>query len=353
MNTPQAGVTFRDRAALAALLSATGVLRAVGPRISRPPLAALGDLYARAPMNRRRFSFAVESIRWCFPDLDEAAARGLARSAWRHLFMLAAEVSLSPSRYRFDRWPDWIEPPDNPEAVRILLREPAILVTGHCGNWEIMGAWMGSLGLPINSVYRPLPNRAIDEWVRATRARLGITLINKFGAVAQLPDILKQGGHVSFIIDEDAGERGVFVPYFDRLASTHKSVGLLAMRMNLPVLCGGAIRIARPGLDPGPLSFRIHVTDIIRPDEWRDEPDPLFTISARCRRAIESLIRIAPEQHLWMHKSWRRRPLFEREARPFPQSLRAKIERLPWMTPSSLDRIIAASAAPAETARIR
>lgn len=353
MTTPEIGVTFRDRAALVAVLGATGLLRAAGPRLSRPPLAALGDLYARSRANRRRFAFAVESIRWCFPDLDDAAVRRLARSAWRHMFMLAAEVSVSPDHYRFSRWPGWIDPPDNHDAVRILLREPAILVTGHCGNWEVMGAWMGSLGLPINSIYRPLPNRAIDEWVRATRSRLGITLVNKFGAVAQLPEIINAGGHVSFIIDEDAGERGVFVPYFDRLASTHKSAGLLAMRMNLPIVCGGAIRVARPGLDPGPLRFRIHVTDVIRPDDWRDDPDPLFTISARCRRAIESLIRLAPEQHLWMHKSWRRRPKFERDGRPFPASLRAKIERLPWTTAASLDRIISVSTSAADPTSFR
>ena len=342
---PDQRAHLRDPFVLGAVASATGAIRALGPRTTRPPLAALGDLYTRLPLNRRRLDRATANIRWCFPDLDERAARAVARASWRHLFLLGAEMSVGPRPYRFACWPDWIEPPAAPDAVRTLLEGPAILVTGHCGNWELMGAWLGTLGLPIHAVYRPLDNRALDGWVRRTRSRLGIDLVDKFGAFEIMPKILDRGEPVAFTADQDAGEHGLFVPFFDRLASSYKSIGLLAIKYEIPVVCGGAVRVSH-ATDPlhlGPLRYRIHVADVIHPQDWADEPDPLFTITARYRRAIESLVRLAPEQFLWMQTPWRRRPRFQRRGRPTPSSLLAKLERLPWMTPASLARIVAAS----------
>jgi KDO2-lipid IV(A) lauroyltransferase len=96
----------------------------------------------------------------------------------------------------------------------------------------------------------------MDRWVRQTRARRGLTLIDKFGALRQLPDLVAAGAPVGFVADQNGGDRGVFVPFFNRLASTYKSIGLLAMQFNATVLCGGAWRVPagkrtlprRPGL---------------------------------------------------------------------------------------------------------
>jgi len=317
-----------------AVAGASAAVGALPQRVARPALGSAGALYARSPLNRARLARAVEQIRWCFPDLDEADARGLAVASWRRLALLAEELSFPPARYRHHRWPDWIEPPDAPQAVAAILDGPTVLVTGHCGNWEVMGAWLGSLGLPLHAVYRPLDNLALDRWVRRTRLRKGIDLVDKFGAGASLPALLERGEPVAFTADQDAGRAGVFVPFFDRLASSYKAVGLLAMQHDTPIVCGGAICVRE-----APVRFRVVVSDVIRPDDWADRPDPLYYITARWRRAIESLVRQAPEQFLWMQRYWRRRPPFERRGEPLPASWRDRLESLPWMTPESLARI--------------
>ena len=81
-------------------------------------------------------------------------------------------------------------------------------------------------------------------------------------------------------------------------------------------------------------------SDIIEPEEWRDADDPLFLISARYSHAIETLIRQAPEQYLWLHRRWKSRPRHERQGRPMPESLVEKIRNLPWMTDEELNRIV-------------
>ena len=145
--------------------------------------------------------------------------------------------------------------------------------------------------------------------------------------------LVEQGERIGFIADQNAGDKGLFVPFLGRLASSYKSIGLLVMRHEVPVVAGFAKRI------PGQFKYEMMITDIIRPDDWVDQPDPLFYISARFNRAVEQFVRLAPEQYLWVHRRWKSRPKWEREGKPMPARMIAKLESLPWMTPALLRRI--------------
>ncbi|TVQ33319.1 MAG: hypothetical protein EA376_03000 [Phycisphaeraceae bacterium] len=308
-----------------------------------PVLRGLGEVWARSPMNATRLKRAERNIAWCFPEWPRPRVERCAMDAYKRLFALAAEVAYSPSMLTDDGWPTRVELGELGCAVdQLLSRRPCLLITGHCGNWEALGSTLGVLGFPIHALYRPLDIAALDNWVRQTRARHGLDLLSKFGATEQIPRVMERGDSVGFIADQNAGPRGLFVPFFDRLASTYKSIGLLAMRFDAPVICGQAMCLGGPASMR--LKYRIDVIDIIKPDDWREQPDPLFYITARYRRAIEEMVRRAPEQYLWMHRYWKSRPRHEREGRPFPEPLKEKIRALPWMTEENLGRIVERSA---------
>jgi KDO2-lipid IV(A) lauroyltransferase len=232
-----------------------------------------------------------------------------------------------------------------PALREAVADRPVLLVTGHCGNWEVLGYAVAMLGLPMHALYRPLDMAPLDRWVRRTRERRGLRLVDKFGAAQRLPKLVADHKLVAFIADQNAGDRGLFVPFFDRLASAYKTIGVLALRYNAAVVCGHAQRIERgPGDDVGgrahALRYRVDVVDAIGPEDWSDQPDPLFYITARYRRAIEMMVRRAPEQYLWMHRYWKSRPRHERTGGAFPDRLREKLASLPWMEDGALGRLI-------------
>src|SRR5690606_12694079 len=145
---------------------------------------------------------------------------------------------------------------------------PCILVTGHCGNWEVIGYALGLLGFRVHALYRPLDMRAADRWIREVRSARGLYLLDKFGAMRQTPGIMARGEMLGFVADQNAGGRGMCVPFFDRLASPYKSIGLLAMQHRAPIVCGQALRIGAHGPDipeairDQAFRYRIHVEDI-------------------------------------------------------------------------------------------
>jgi len=301
-------------------------------------LASGGEAFARSKVNRPRMHRAVDNIRWCFPDWSEERVEACAIGAYRHLFSLAGEFARAPRALNEDDWPSHVEFGEVREAIDLLIRERScILVTGHCGNWEVLGGALGSLGIRIDALYRPLDVKPLDRWVQRSRARQGIDLLDKFGATEDIPRLMEEGTRLSFIADQNAGRKGVYVPFFDRLASTYKSIGLMAIRYDAPIICGHSYRLSE--LHAVRFRYRIEIVDIIRPEDWKSQPDPLFYVTARYRRAIERMVEAAPQQYLWMHRYWKSRPPHEEHGRPFPKSLRAKLESLPWMTPERLERI--------------
>lgn len=318
---------------------------------------AMARRYAR--FEKRRVRRTMDTLGVAFPDMPEQQRHEHAMLAYEHLFMLGVEMSYAPRLITPDSWPDYLRLVGLGEGARLLLSgRPCVMITGHCGNWELLGYAMAVLGFPMHALYRPLDMKPLDDWVRRTRRRRGLELLDKFGAVDAMPKLLSKGELVAFIADQNAGDRGLFVPFFNRLASTYKSIGLMALQFNAPIICGQARRLvcARDAEDgtlpisPGsagfaeydgthPLRYEIVVHDIIMPEECVQQPDPLFYASARYRRAIEKMVRTAPEQNLWLHRYWKSRPRHEHQGKPIPASLKAKIRALPWTTEEDMARL--------------
>ncbi len=327
------------------------------------------DVYAHSPLNHGRLQRAIDNISWCFPSWEADLVREYALESYRHLFCLAAEVAVTPRLLNEDGFATHVELGDLSDSLHALCgKRPCLLITGHCGNWELLGYTVAMLGFPMHALYRPLDLAPLDRWAHDTRSRRGLELIDKFGAAELLPPLLESRRPVAFIADQNAGDRGIYVPFFNRLASTYKTIGLLAMRYGADVICGHARRLTgaptqsgahhpttdahsigrwsepaptgRASRDSQTLRYAIDIVDIIHPPDWEGRPDPLFYITARYRRAIETMVRRAPEQYLWMHRYWKSRPAHERRGQPFPAQLREKIASLPWIDDDDVSRIV-------------
>lgn len=301
----------------------------------------LGRVVANARFNKKRVAQAIDRLEVAFPEYTLDQRRELVMKAYEHFLMLITELIVTPRLLSEDAWTDYVELGNLESAMRPLLNDrPTLLLTGHCGNWEIVGYTMALLGFNMHAIYRPLDLRPADDWVRQTRSRRGLDLLDKFGVMRAMPDLMERGQAVAFVADQNAGDRGLQVPFFGRLASSYKSIGLTALQYDANIIIGQARRLpVTPGSDQT-MRYRIEVVDQFSSEDWNDQPDPLFYITARYRRSMEQMIRKTPEQYLWMHRIWKSRPRHERLNKPFPDALRAKLAALPWMTDDELAKII-------------
>ena len=319
-----------------ALRGVSGFLQCFDHEQNLETAASVGSLFFAS--NQRRRERAMGNLRRSFPDWDEDRIEDVARRSFQHMFQLfMVDTLVMPRLITPSTWQQYIELGEiQPLLDAITPGQPALLLTGHCGNWELLGFLLSMLGYPISALARPLDNPLINDWLLGIREAHGLQVITKWGATPILQEALRDGRLVGFIADQNAGEGGLFVPFFGRLASSYKSIALLAMRYRCPVIAGHATR--KRGM-----KYRVDCVDVMRPEDWEAQPDPLFYITARANHAMETMIRRAPEQYLWLHRRWKSRPRHERIGRPVPRKLRERIESLPWLSDEAAAAVIADS----------
>ncbi|MCI0366522.1 MAG: lysophospholipid acyltransferase family protein [Phycisphaerales bacterium] len=324
-----------------ALRAVTGFMQCFDIEQNLSTAASVGSLFYR--FNRKRRKRAQENIALSFPDWPVEKVKRVAERSMQHMFKLfMVESFVTPRLIAPTTWASHVRLGEVGPLMDLMVRgQPAIFVTGHFGNWELLGATLAAIGYPLIALARPLDNPLINKWLLDVRQVRGLRIITKWGATPILQDALRNHGRVAFIADQNAGNQGLFVPFFGRLASSYKSIGLLAMRYKVPIIAGCALRMNDR------FQYDLSYNDIIWPQEWASAPDPLFYITARYNRAIEQMVRQSPEQYLWLHRRWKSRPKHEREHQPMPNRLIAKLQELPWMTQDELSRLVNPPVAPA------
>lgn len=261
---------------------------------------ALNRLLGKFRDHRNR---AETHIRLSFPEYSDEQVHTVALGSMQQLAMLAVELLLAPRLITRWTWAKYIKLRRLDEAIRVLLdKRGCIMLTGHYGNWELLGYTLATLGFDIVAVMRPLDNEFLNRYLLDRREQSGLRLLYKKGATQSAEDVIESRGALCFIADQNAGSKGIFVDFMGRKASTYKSIGLLAMDLKVPIVCGCARRIGKG------FEYEICVDRIIYPQEWQDRDDPLLWITQEYSKAMETAVRVAPEQYLWIHRRWKSRP---------------------------------------------
>lgn len=260
----------------------------------------------------RHYNRAVTHLRMAYGEtMSETEIRRIALRCLESTAMFAVESICLPQSINLSTWGRYIEADGIEGALDVLLDgRGAILVTGHYGSFELMGHLLATLGFETVAVMRPLDNAYLNRYLVESRRVNNLSLIDKKGAMQSAEACLKRGALLGFIADQDAGRKGLFVDFFHAPASTYKSIGLLAMQAELPIIVGYTRRLGDTA------RYRVGVQRIIRPAEWENRDDPLRWITQTYTSAIEEFVREEPDQYLWIHRRWKHQPRQRRAERP-------------------------------------
>jgi len=171
----------------------------------------------------------------------------------------------------------------------------AIPVLAHLGNWELL-AQLGPHYPPtggFGTIYQPLGNSHIDQHLKAVRARLGLVPFDRRRGFADPIKFLRGGAIMSVLVDQHAGDGGIWTPFFGRLASTSPLAATLSLRTGAP-LVPMAVYTA------GCARWRVVISDPIP----RDTTDP-DVLTAQINLALEKEIRASPADWFWVHNRWK------------------------------------------------
>ena len=253
-------------------------------------------------IDKRHRLVALENLRLSFPNqYTEAELDRLVRNVYGHFATMLIEMIQMPRRYHLHNYKRYTTMRDPARMLEVLgSGRPVLCLTGHFGNWELAGYSLGLFGFQSHAIARPLDNPYLDDFLRTFRERTGQKLLAKHGDFGQMQRLLRDGGILGTLGDQDAGKRGLFVDFFGRPASTHKAIALLALEHKVPIMVAGM-----PRLDG---KFTLWCVDVIYPEEYANSDNPIRDITQRFTSGLETLVRAAPEQYLWLHRRWKHEP---------------------------------------------
>lgn len=188
------------------------------------------------------------------------------------------------------------------EAVdRAIAEGPGVIfVTAHIGLFEAFGAWTANRWGTL-TIGRDAREGNPTQRLISMREDMGLTTIQR-GETRELLRAFREGRPVAMLVDHDLPDaRGVFVPFFGRLAHTVPAPATLAIRWGLPlVFC----HVEWDGLT----RHRARFFELLHPRDDLPRQEAILELTARMTRQVEDAVRRRPDHWLWLHRRWRTQP---------------------------------------------
>lgn len=176
--------------------------------------------------------------------------------------------------------------------------KPVLCAVFHMGCWELLTQCpsLYLFGLKPASIYQPLANPFLDAHVKRRREKLNYTLFDRSkGFAGPMKHLREDHGILGVLADQHAGDKGVWIPFFDRLASTTSLPALMSLRCGSPIL---PLTVYSDGVARWKLVYSPPIVS-------KEENPTAEGLTAALNLAIEKVIRRAPENWFWVHNRWK------------------------------------------------
>ena len=266
------------------------------------------DLFGRiarliGPMTREQ-RIGRANLTAAFPERSPEEIENILAGVWDNLGRLGAEFA------HLDHI--WEHDPAHPEDSRIEIQprthelfaqlrldgKPALIFTGHLGNWEMPAVAAAEHGLDAAILFRRPNSASANRIIEELRGgKMGTLIPAGRDAPLKLADALQKGQHVAILVDQYF-TNGVDVTFFGRKTKANPTLARLLRQIECPI---HGVRIIRlPGH-----RFRAELSEEVPPvRDAAGQIDVQGTMQA-ITSVIEGWIREYPDQWLWLHRRWR------------------------------------------------
>jgi Kdo2-lipid IVA lauroyltransferase/acyltransferase len=272
------------------------VILKVLPPFLRAGIASLSGRLAYR-LTPRRVKIALENLHAAFPQLADREARDIVRGVYGNLAANAVdEVHLDHAVRSVV-----IDPETSAKLHQLdeLSQQgrPLIFVSGHFGNWEVMGQFLATRFPGLNFLAKEQSNPYADRLVNRIRRSFGAGIVLSHEAPRSVPKILKAGGKLAMIVDQDAGREGVMINFLGRPASYFRGWALFSYHYNAPVTI---VFLRRRGS-----GYCVKLSEIIQPNLSVDKDTEINRLLTLFSDRLAEEIIASPDQWLWTHRRWK------------------------------------------------
>ena len=214
--------------------------------------------------DRRGKAVAAANLRLMFgARMTPARERALIRRAYRNMARVLVNIFWM-SRDTLTRIQDQVTV--SPIVLDMLrANQPAITVSAHIGNWEILSQTCVANGVPMMSVAKTIGSPEMTARLTALRATIGQQIVPADGALRHLIHALRNGMSIGLLIDQHTRvwQGGTWADFFGVPVSISQAPASLSRKLGVPIIFAWSrpLKDGRYRIEPGELFLPTPETD--------------------------------------------------------------------------------------------
>ena len=272
------------------------IIRALPLRLGRRLANLYGYLLYALTLRRQRL--ADRNLQATFGDRFSARERRRIRLAVTQNMCKVFVELFKMSTFTREQIRDLV-PAEGTEILhRALARGDGVMViTGHFGNWELLGARAAAEGINLAVVARDASDAGVASLINQCRESFGIKVFEKRDLKAMNAH-LRANGVLGILPDQHARKGSILLDFLGRPAWTVRSPALLALRAGAAIVPAFCLR------EPDD-SLRVIILPEIDTQGLGDRDEATVELTKRINAALEEQILAHPDQWLWLHNRWK------------------------------------------------
>ena len=280
-------------------------IRAIGKlvqKLSYPTVVRwgrkLGPLVSR--IMKKQYNRAVfQAVRGL--ECSETEARQIVDELFRNLGQSALEILYTPN-LNAGNIAEYVTL-DHPERLDEALKEDkgVIILTGHIGNWEWLGA-LALYGYPASTIVKNQVNSSVTRLLNENREGMGLEVFARGGnEMIIAARALRRKKLLGFLADQDGGFHGVPQPFLGKMSSTPKGPAMFAQKFHSPIV---------PVFTIHDDQHRTHLAigEIMHFEDTGNKDEDIARMTRKMAVITENFIKEHPTEWLWFQHRWSTEP---------------------------------------------
>ena len=238
----------------------------------------------------KRKKVAEKNLKIAFPNKSQFEIDNIIKSTYKHYMILMFEFlrqrNLQAKNIKVNM--------DSITKDLLSSNKGLILMTAHLGNWEMI--------IPVLSQYKKSTvivkvqkNSGGDKFLNEARNFKNITLLPMKASKRIMIDALINGEALALASDQNAGNKGIKVPFFGSKVSIPKGAAYFHYKTKCPIAIGFCIL-------KEDFSYEFKLRSIEIEENFDNTEDLFFSIHQTYCSFLEQEIKKNPEQYFWFHR---------------------------------------------------
>ena len=241
-----------------------------------------------------------KNIFCAFDNLRESEVEKIITSMWSNYGLIFAEY-LFMRKFRFNQFSKSHIEIKGKEILNNVKDsgKPAIFISGHFANFELMAMEIEKSNINLAAIYRPLNNFFINPFMVSIRKKYICKNQIKKGmsGIKEVVESLKRKNSIALMVDQRLGESERY-PFFRKSAHTTTLPAQLALKFKCDII---PIYLERDKNN----FFKMEVLKPIEIEKTNNLENDKKNITIKINKVIEKMIVRNPGQWIWTHGRWK------------------------------------------------